>query len=369
MNTQISRHTALVATVACLLLSAAAGGAARADTPAAVSEQDAASGITTIDPGPAPGPGASADTIPFWTGSFTYQGITYPYDMVGTNPVDGGTTTVPTEIIPLRLHFADGHVLDATPDAADAAGSPLFQPAPFDEGTTQYGDAIQRGEFWSVMNPDYHVLLAQPSVLDTVDLTVPPAQGSVFLTTKGLPIGVVSQIWLYDRVHETLNNEHLDPTTLPIILTDRVRVADRNGSFFLGFHGTVGGSTTNLGGALHGNGDQPVQTYVYGTWFPHRFAVNADTTVLSHEIAEWLNDPFTNNVAPNWISPNPASSSYGCSNLLEVGDPLINQTALVGGYHLQDEAFLAWFARETPSSAINGQYTMFGTFTNPAPSC
>jgi hypothetical protein len=112
-----------------------------------------------------------------------------------------------------------------------------------------------------------------------------------------------------------------------------------------------------------------VQTYVYGTWFPHRFAVNADTTVLSHEIAEWLNDPFTNNVAPNWISPNPASSSYGCSNLLEVGDPLINQTALVGGYHLQDEAFLAWFARETPSSAINGQYTMFGTFTNPAPSC
>jgi hypothetical protein len=367
--TTITRPRAGVATVACLLLFAAAGGAARADTQPAASEQDAATGITTVDPGPAPGPGARADTIPFWTGSFTYNARTYPYDMVGTDPRQGGTTTVPTEIVPLRLRFSDGHVLDATSDAVNAAGSPIFQPATFDEGTTQYGDALQRGEFGTVVNPDYHVLLSQPRILDTVDLTVPPAQGSIFLTNRGTAIGVVSQTWLYDRVHQTLNDEHLDPTTLPIVLTHLIRVSDGNGSFFLGFHGTVGGSTSNVGGGIHGNGDQPVQTYVYGTWFPHTSPVNADATVLSHEIAEWLNDPFANNVVPSWTSPNPASRSYGCSNLLEVGDPLINRTAQIGGYHLQDASFLSWFARQVPSIGINGQYSLFGTFTTPAPTC
>src|SRR5207249_3968848 len=93
----------------------------------------------------------------------------------------------------------------------------------------------------------------------------------------------------------------------------------------------------------------------------------ADINGLSHETAEWLNDPFANNIAPAWYSP--LAPQYGCSNYLEVGDPLVGVAFVVNGYHPQDEAFLPWFARQSPSTAINGQYTYLGTFSAYSPSC
>jgi len=85
---------------------------------------------------------------------------------------------------------------------------------------------------------------------------------------------------------------------------------------------------------------------------------------------EWYNDPFTNNVVPNWISP--IAPQYGCNNALEVGDPLVGVVFTVNGFsgsHLQDEAFFSWFARQTPSIAINGLYTYLGTFKTLSKHC
>src|SRR5690242_3320461 len=40
-------------------------------------------------------------TVPYWSDSFSYLGITYKYSMVGTDPKRGSATTVvPTVIIP-----------------------------------------------------------------------------------------------------------------------------------------------------------------------------------------------------------------------------------------------------------------------------
>jgi hypothetical protein len=66
-----------------------------------------------------------------------------------------------------------------------------------------------------------------------------------------------------------------------------------------------------------------------------------------------------------------------CSNLLEVGDPLENQE-LPGPfeiplngftYHLQDEAFFSWFARQSPSEGYGGLYSFFGDFTTFSSPC
>ena len=101
----------------------------------------------------------------------------------------------------------------------------------------------------------------------------------------------------------------------------------------------------------------------------------------AHELAEWLNDPFVNNVVPLWEYP-PLNVTCGDNPFLEVGDPQGNgpqfdsfptvPIALNGyTYHLQDLVMLPWFAHETPSSAQNGWYDYPDTrqITTPAVKC
>src|SRR5262249_48236770 len=89
-------------------------------------------------------PAAGAVTIPHWSSSFTYNGVTYPYTMVGSSPFSAPRqTTVPTRILPIRLVFADGTVLDGSDNVGKVVASPLFQSAKFVSGRTQYGDAVQ----------------------------------------------------------------------------------------------------------------------------------------------------------------------------------------------------------------------------------
>jgi hypothetical protein len=69
----------------------------------------------------------------------------------------------------------------------------------------------------------------------------------------------------------------------------------------------------------------------------------------------------------------PSEPQYGCSDVLEAGDPLVGtefNVSLNGRtYHPQDEAFLPWFSRTSPSTSLNGLYTYLGTFTTYSPSC
>jgi hypothetical protein len=60
---------------------------------------------------------------------------------------------------------------------------------------------------------------------------------------------------------------------------------------------------------------------------------------------------------------------YPCNALLEVGDPVVGIAFSENGYHLQDEVFLSWFARQVPSAGMGGRYTYLGTFTAPPPIC
>jgi hypothetical protein len=323
-------------------------------------------------------PNHSGTTVPFFTSSFTYQGTTYRYQMVGTNPFrSGATTRIANEIVPLRFVFADGSVFNAGTIVGAAVRSPIWQRAAFLSGFTQYGDAIQRAEFWRHLHPGYHVLLARPTVFPTVTIDVPANQGTVEPagTTFGnhvavKRIGLVNYSWFVGRYGRIINGLHASARTLPILLTHDVLLdfTTPDSCCVGGFH--------SASASRSGNGNRQVQTAMFADYgsenaLRHVNDANAsgpeDINALSHELSEWMNDPFVDNVAPTWQSP--IAPQYGCSNVLESGDPLVGVSFTVNGYHPQDEAFLSWFAHQTPSIGIRGRYSYLGTFTAPSPLC
>ena len=294
-----------------------------------------------------------------WSSSFVSGGITYSYTMVGTDPTKGSaTTTVPVTIVPLILKFSNGTTYDGTTKVANTTGSPLFQKAQFSSGKTQYGDAIQRAEFWkSIPTPkNYHVLVGTPTIATALTISVPKADGAVVKDpSSGKNIGIININWFDPLLQGELTSLHFTPNMMPIFLANDVYLSSGapsiNNCCIGGYHNAVSNSAG-------------LQTYI--------FSVNADAglvggfgedvSALSHETAEWLNDPYGSNVVPNWISS--IAPQYGCNNLLEVGDPLVGVVFTVTGFtqHLQDEAFFSWFARQKPSIGIGGRYTYLGTF-------
>ena len=320
---------------------------------------------------------ASGNTVPHWTSSFTYQGVTYPFTMVGTNPADGdATTTFDVAIIPIDFVFANGASLDAGPKVANVLGSPNFQPAVYSSGTTQFGDAVQRAEFWahvSTSSPNWHTMLTStPTVYPTEVIQVPQGQAILAVgTVSHRLLSLMSISWFSDRLHEVINNLHIPSTTLPIVLTYDTFMYRHNLSVCcaLGFHGATR--------SLNGNGNQQIQTYIYAAWTdPNIFPPGvADVLPMSHEISEWMNDPFVRNFTPPWQFPGVPGS---CQGNLETGDPLEvvahpDFPVTINGftYHPQTEAILPWFTRESPSSAIDGAYSYPDTskLTSPSQPC
>ena len=294
-----------------------------------------------------------------WSSSFSSEGKTWQYTMVGTDPSKGSaTTTVPVTIIPLLLKFSDGISFDGSSRVSGTTGSPLFKKAKFISGTTQYGDAVARTEFWqsvSKKSPNYHVLVGTPTIAKTLTITVPSADGATAKDpSTGKTIGLIDINWFDPEIQTFLTS--YSANMLPIFLANNVYLTggapNLNNCCIGGYHNAV----TNQNG---------LQTYIFTTEVDQGIqgGFSEDVSALSHEMLEWFNDPFTNNVVPNWISP--TAPQYGCNNSLEVGDPLVGVLFTVKGFssdHLQDVALYNWFARQQKSNALNGLYSYNGTF-------
>jgi len=126
-------------------------------------------------------------SVPTFTSSFTFQNQTFPFTMVGRNPRRGDTTRVETQLIPISMFFegfVDAQnnpiVLDVTPDIQAFRNSPEFRRAQFETGFTQFGDAVQRAEFFHVMEPDWHTLINEPHLLTPVTIDVPRGSANLF---------------------------------------------------------------------------------------------------------------------------------------------------------------------------------------------
>ena len=295
-------------------------------------------------------PEATSTTVPFFRRSFAYAGKTYKLKIVGTDPTGSpASTTVADQIVPMKLTFSDGTILDGTDEVATLTASPIFVDAQYASGNTQFADALMRAEFWAyVASKKYHVLLDTPTVEATYNLTVPAADGSI---VRGE--GRVSYQWFIQTIEpQILQERNVDPRTLTLFLTKNTRVLEKSGHCcFNGYHSSF-----------------PIATQSGQATFTTAWAsvMTGSVTHMAHEVAEWMNDPFYTNVVPKWVTP--MHTSCGGSKL-EVGDPLAGVIYMVNGYQVEDMTFYSWFARDTPSLGISGQYDMQSVLTSPAAVC
>jgi hypothetical protein len=305
-------------------------------------------------PGENPQKAALRLALPSFSSSIVARGKRYKFTMVGTNPSlrNAKKVTIPVQVIPVRVEFPDGTVLDPAAPNSGCAGSgtplgltlqsPLFQDSDYGEGGRQFVEEIRRMEFWSYagpgrINPGYSVRLSASSSL-SVRFTLP--QG---YETKPARCGRQGSID-FESLHEALlllmpqlQRFGVSPKTFPIFLFLNV-IIDDGGFLAAGFHSWI-----NSGG---------LQTYgvaMYDT--TQNSPGSKDVSVLSHEIAEWYDDPLGNNATPPW------------GHLGQVGMP--NGFT----YHLQETAFFSWFYNQVPSLGINGSYSSGGSFTAPAQLC
>jgi hypothetical protein len=318
-------------------------------------------------------------TVPTWSSKFSFSvgghKKTFPYTMVGTNPWAGSaTSTIPVQVVPIALIFSNGRTLDGASRLPSTLASPVFRPFQSQTGFTQFGDAVGRASFHSIVqsrSPNWHVLLDEPSVLSTQNITVPSESGLEFTgSNSGAPIGLVDLDWFGKQIESLMKAINPDPHTLTIFLTYNTFLFSGNPSHccIVGYHSAI---------ASPGPGNtQNIQTFVWATHNdPHIFAAPLqDITALSHEVAEWYSDPLVSNAVPAWVQP---GSSACFSNILEVGDPLelfpdLSFRVTLDGrdYHPQDVSLFSWFARQSPSIGLNGRYSYRGgKLTTPAPVC
>jgi hypothetical protein len=311
--------------------------------------------------------GPASAGLTTWQGSFSYGGAAYTYQMIGTNPAAGSaTTTVPAAIVPLRF-VVGGHMVDGSGPSHKLATSPLFAPARFSSGTTQFGDAMRRADFWPAVSgtsPGYHVLLGRPSILGAPIVNVPASEGSYHQQGQGQPYVMVSYEWFAGQVVGLLQAHKLPASTLVVLLAGNVFLYENGNEAdccVYGFHGSYPASRGKA-------------TYAYANYLSS--VVPAPFTNIyaaSHEVAEWLDDPFVTNVVPRWVQP---GSNVCFGDLLEVADPveaLARPSYAVQGkggtWHPTDVAGISWFSHESPSSEQDGKYSYHGFLTTPSNLC
>jgi len=306
-------------------------------------------------------------SFPHFTSSFSVGGQTYPYTMVGYTPASGRSATIKTVIIPLRMNFVffgDGldRVFEPIRAVVNIASSPLFRDARFINGVGQFGDQLQRATFWNKMDRhhSWHVRLDQPRIARPVTIEVTPETGALIQISDDPNdlIGLALFDFVDAEIRTILQLSDIGPDELPIFVTDSVF------NEALGYHDAIAVDNSD--------GTESFQTFIYTSWFDvsQLGDLLADISTANHELGEWLNDPFVNNVVPDWRYPPESDPRAECSfnPFLEVGDPQGNgptfddfPTIVVPlhgyQYHLQQLVMLPWFADENPSSAQNGWYS------------
>lgn len=340
---------------------------------------------------------ASTAGLPtFWFGGGT---------IVGTIPTDPSTTTIQVDVVPVILNITQGGTLFTfDPTHGDPgciptnytafnlfAGSPFFASVPItingvSEGTTQYLDAFQRAEL-AYVDPNHHTMLfgvGFPAL--TISANVPAGGNStaaVFSlggTQCGNSAGPLNPqgmlgIYNFNNIDGVLRNyisargAQIQPSHLVFFLLYNsvmaTNPADIRTCCVTGYHSMIGGSLS-----------LPGQTYAIGDFEGRNqtaFPGVADVSVISHELAEWANDPSGQNPVPAWGNIGQLLNR-GCQANLEVGDPLSGTLAPsipygVFTFHFQELAFLSWFVGDHPSQGAGGKYSSNGTFSGYAQPC
>jgi hypothetical protein len=249
-------------------------------------------------------------------------------------------------------------VLDPAPVLPRVQSSPNFHKAQYATGLTQFADAVQLAQFYRSAASDWHTLLGQPAILKPVRIAVPRGAAKVYRNhSTGVMYAIVDTNFFISQLNTIIQLENLQPDALAIALTANVFLSpqsDIKKCCVLGFH-----TSFDVGELAQ---VKFVQTFIWASWVDQGILGPslADVTPMSHEISEWMNNPFGSNAVPAWQVPN----SSACQSNLETGDPLATMPnsgypVLIDGftYHPQSQVLLQWFQRGSASDAIEGAFS------------
>jgi hypothetical protein len=307
----------------------------------------------------APPPGSSR--LAQWNGSFTdLTRVRRTFTMVGTNPsTTNVTTTVKVWVIPVKFHYDAAHgnrtfnpalhkLSNGRTVIQNTLLSPLFKTGidfkqgATDLGNTQYIDAFQRGTWWGKnvkLNNNYHVLL-QTVIKPTQTINCTDASCQVakitFQNGSSVTAGLADFNYYDAQVQSFMTNLGATPDILPLFIWYDTYLTS-GGCCIGGYHFVNGGAP---------NG----QTYANAAYVDVLRAFSQDVSALSHEIGEWMDNPFF------------GTNTVGCNDnsQLEVGDPLEHNQQTFGAfpyklnnftYHLQSLVWIGYFGAPRSDSA------------------
>jgi hypothetical protein len=336
-----------------------------------------------------------AVSVPVFTGVFGQGFNDFPFIMMGKDPALGGTTVIPTKIttVSLQLLNPDGSLRASLPYAPFedlTLDSPNFEEANYTSGRNiQFGDAVQRAEFFNTMGDDWHTVL-RPSVVDRVTNQIPrfvnvqlpdgsiksvqnyflgtAHNGDKFIFLLDLFFNFINTNTVINEINA--NNYKTNALNLAVYPNTFLFSIDSQGNFAgcctLGFHTFFADPTVT---------PSPRWIFGFASWTaPGIFGGGAaDVTPLSHEISEAINDPFVDNFVPIWQFPGIPGA---CQNNLETGDPVevlpnsvvnitLKERHEVFTYHPQTEALLQWFEQLPTSDALGGAFSYPNTTALP----
>jgi hypothetical protein len=338
------------------------------------------------------------DSIATFSGEFQAAGVgpsgkpqhSWLYTIAGNRPENGGATTFDAPIVPVSLDLLDydgsvrtvnSHKLhySVQPFVNAVVNSPVFQDAEYTSSDipTQFSDSVQRAEFYSVMQQDWHTLL-RPSVKRERTLAIPRGKYFFALNDDGsccafvlADINTFSNLLFPSSVNDIVSpigaaehsGEIATKSVSTFLFPNTYLYLDGNPNHccVLGFH-----TYDFEPGDASNNFREKRYVLNYSTWIsPGLFAPGfEDVTALSHEMTESLNDPFVGSDGAHGITPWWSSINGNCQNDFEVGDvteglPDATTTIFTNGrgYHPQNEALLQWFEFQSPSTALGGAYS------------
>jgi hypothetical protein len=375
----------------------------------------------------------NARTVPHWTFQYTdpTNHVTYTITMAGSDPRLGGSSQIHTVIIPLKMNFVAGgqdlsslvnqgyggfvpniynHTFDGSTKVAQTLASPEFTnfsyPGVLGGDSGQNGDVYMRAQFGKI-GSSYHVKLVNDAVLPTVTLDVPTAKGIAYerpvpewrqahgLQTSLDLTGLAEVGWFSTELQSLMGSLQIDSTTVPIFLTDNVLLYQKGPGFgylnccILGYHG-AGMPIGHGAGSANGQGAQPVQTFMYSAYVtpgtysgflsdytgprtaPRPTRGLSDIHALSHEVGEFLDDPFVNNAVLPWKSL--TATQYPCTGVLENGDPVVGvwyglngntDANAYGQWHPEDLVFAQWFGHGGIEPVLGASWDGRKTFMGP----
>jgi len=293
------------------------------------------------------------------------------YTFAGSDPAKGGTTTIPTVLVPVTLTFdskkvnGQSFVMDAAPDAAAVVRSPVFAKFAFPTGgATQYADAMLRSTFPQAS--DWHTLLGQPET-KPVKVTIPAGYGYILTSKKsGRALAVADMDYVQQQIFQQIPKQ---AGKLVVAVT-------HNTTFY-----ALGDATVCCAWGTHGVDGATGNSFVLASFLHAAPAVVTDDDVqpLTQQLAEFFKDPLHDplwetgshargakapgNAFPAWMRPAtmPGGDQGSCGGsgaasryfLLEPTNtnPKNNIpasrafVARAGGtaYHLQNTALLPWY--------------------------